>query len=199
MIVFADLATSGLMKRELPKDHAGQPWAVAIACELTDADGASMAQFYSPIRADGRKITEGAKAVHGISDRDAGKNGINEIVALGCLCAFASQAKYVVGFGIDFDRDIVESLLMRRNKDTKLWTRPGLEFVDVMKIAAHACKILPKEPRPDGQWKWPSMEEACTMLLGAAPPAQANNWELLQLVKRLFFVLRDRKLFEVAA
>lgn len=201
MILFADIETSGLIKRELPMDHVGQPWAVSMAAMLATIDGEEMDAFHTRIRAEeGRKIAPGAEAVHGISSRAAGRSGVSEVVALGMLCGFSAQAKYVIGYGIDFDRKVVESLLMRRQKDTRLWTRPGLEFVDLMLPCTQICKIEPKEPRSDGNWKWPSLDEAIQHILGEAPRAGHHHAnEDIGYVRRLYLELRKRNMLEIAA
>ena len=197
MIVFVDTESSDLLKRHLPLSDESQPWIVSIAADLTDIDGNTLDHFSTRIRADGRKIRDGAESIHGISSRSAGRNGVSEIVALGMLLGFVAQAKYCVGYGLDFDRQLVESMLIRRRRDTRLWIRPGLEFVNVMLPATPVCKIQPKEPRDDGSHKWPSLSEAQSIILGESPrEGNHNAWTDAQITKRLFFELMRRGVIE---
>jgi hypothetical protein len=196
MITFLDTEASDLLKRELPLDNPGQPWAVSISAELTDINGNQLAFFSTPIRADGRKITENARKVHGVSSAQAGQSGVGEVVALGMTIGFASESRYVVGFGLDFDRQLIQSLLMRRKKDTKLWTRPGLEFIDVMKPAAHICKI--PSDHESGSYRWPNLDIAAEKILGEPPRTGFHTaWGDLQLAKRIFFKLREQNIIEI--
>jgi hypothetical protein len=198
MILYTDVEASGLLVRELPLDHEGQPWAVTVSAELCDINDNVLAHFSTPIRAEGRKITSGATRVHGISSSVAGRSGVPEISALGMLCHLASEARYVVGWGIEFDRKVIESVLMRRKKDTRLWTRPNLEFVDTMKAAAHVCKI-PSE-HESGGYKWPTLDEGCEIMLGE-PRREGthNSWDDLQRAKRCTRHLRNLNILEIAA
>lgn len=198
MLLFVDLETSDLLKRDLPLDDPSQPWAVTIAAELTDLNGKTRDFFYTRIRADGRRVRDGAAAVHGISSAQAGRDGVNEIAALAMLCGFAAQANYVVGHAIDFDRKVVESLLLRLRKDPKVWVRPGLEFICTMKTATSVCKIEPKVARDDGSYKWPSLDEACEIILNEPRREGAHDaWDDVQRAKRLFLALRSHNLIEV--
>lgn len=190
MILFVDCETSDLLKRNLPLSDPAQPWAVSIAAELTDDAGMTAGHLWTAIRADGRKIREGAEAVHGVSSAMAGRTGASEIAALGLLTDFSKQSNRCVGFGIDFDRRVIEGVLVRRGKDARHWVRPGLEFVDLMQVCTPICKLPPKEPREDGGFKWPSLDEACRIVLGKEPRTGLHNaWEDCQRAKELYFAL----------
>jgi DNA polymerase-3 subunit epsilon len=198
MILIVDCESSDLIKRTLPLSDPAQPWCVQLAAELVSNDNQTLDFFSTHIRADGRKVRSAAQSVHGISSSAAGRSGVSEIVALGFLCGLAAQAKYVVGHGIDFDRDLITSLLMRRGKDTKLWTRPGLESICTMKAATPVCKLVPDPPRDDGGWKWPSLDEASQIILGEPRREGAHGaWDDVCRTRRLFTALRERNLVEV--
>lgn len=163
MFLFFDIQTSDLLRRDLPLDDPNQPWIVYIAAELTNRDGNHIAGFDTGVRADTRKIRPGAEKAHGISNREAARQGVNEIVALGMLIGLAAQAEYAIGYAMEFRRDCVTSALLRRGKSTDIWTRPGLQFVDLQKPAASFCK-LPSE-RDSGEYRWPKFDEACRCLI----------------------------------
>lgn len=201
MLLFIDCETSGLIKRNLPLDSAEQPWCCQIAAELCDEVGNQLACLNTRIRANGRTIDEGARNVHGVSSALAGRTGVSELSALGVLCgreSLASQARYAIGHGIEFDRDVVTSVLARHGRDATTWTRPGLEFIDTMKAAAPFCK-LPSD-HDSGGYKWPSLDEACQILLGESPRVGHHDaWSDITRCKHLFFWLRLRGAFEMEA
>lgn len=202
MILFVHLATSDLLKRNLPLTDPAQPWVCGLAAELASGAGEAMSALSTLVRPDpGMQIRFDATARHGISTMEATQSGISAIVALGVLCQFAAKATIAVGHSNEFDRGVVESVLMRAGKDTRLWTRPGLRFVDTMTAATPFCRIEPLPPREDGQFKWPSLAEASSAILGEAlddaPPPIAGErlrWNLGR-VKRLFLALNQRGAF----
>lgn len=201
MYLFVDCETSGLIKRTLPLDSPEQPWIVSLAAELCDDAGQQFACINTRIRANGRTIEDGARNVHGVSSAAAGRTGISELAALGVLCgreSLASQARYVIGHGLSFDRDVITSVLARHGRDATIWLRPGLSFVDTMLAAAAFCK-LPSE-HDSGGYKWPSLDDACVILLNDPPRTGAHDaWDDLQRAKRLYFHLRSAGAFEAEA
>lgn len=198
-LLFVDTETSGLFKRNLPMDSDQQPWIISLAAELTDDVGRQIACINTGIRANGRKISADAQAVHGISSAFAGRTGVSELAALGVLCgreSFASQALYVVGHGISFDRDVITSVLARNGRDATTWVRPGLTFVDTMLASTPFCKI-PSE-HDSGSYKWPSLDESCELLLSEPPRTGPHNaWDDIQRCKLLFFWLRSHGALEI--
>lgn len=168
-LMFIDTETSGLIDRARPLSDPGQPWIVSIAAELAAEDGTPLAHFATQIRADGRKIKPGAEAVHGITNRDAGRGGVGEAAALGLLIGLINQVPAggrVIGYGLAFDRDVVLGLLMRKSADKAIasWSRPGLEWVDLIEPSSQFCRI-PSEHVPD-TYRWPSLDEAGEALCG---------------------------------
>lgn len=198
--LFCDVETSGLIKKHLPLDSAEQPWIVSLAAELTDHTGDHIACINTTIRANGRTITADAARVHGISSALAGRTGVSELAALGVLCgreSLASQARYVIGHGVSFDRDVITSVLLRQKRDPASWTRPGLEFLDTMLAATPFCR-LPSD-HADGGFKWPTLDEACQILLDEEPRSGARDaWDDLRRTKRVFFWLRSRNAIDLA-
>lgn len=200
MYLFVDTETSGLLQQSLPLASPEQPWIVSLAAELTDAKGDQLAILYTPIRANGRSISDSARYVHGISSALAGRSGVSELAALGVLCgreSFASQARYCIGHGVSFDRDVVRCVLARHGREATTWVRPGLEFVDTLLAAAPFCQI--PSPHERGGYKWPSLDEACEILLKDSPRIGKHNpLDDLIRTKRLYWWLRERNAFDVA-
>lgn len=202
MLMFLDLESSGLIKRNLPPDSPEQPWCCSIAAMLTNMDGKELASINTPIRANGRSIEKGAAAVHGVSSQQAGRTGIDEVYALapifGRKGSFATQALYLIGHNISFDVGVIESVMLRAGLDVSALKRPGLTQLCTMKSATPFCKIVPDPPRTDGSFKWPGLDQACAILLDE-PPREGHHtaFEDMQKAMRLFFLLRERGAFEL--
>lgn len=197
MILIVDAETSDLPKRDLPADDPAQPWIVSVAAMLCSPEGEPQDFFHTRIRSDGRKIKDAAAAVHGISSRAAGRNGVSETAALGMLIGFAAQATAIVGHGIDFDRGMVECALVRLGKDTRIWVRAGLEFICTMKAAAPLCRI--PSTHDSGGFRWPSLDAACEIILQEKRrEGHHTAWDDCNRTKRLFLALRERKVLEAA-
>lgn len=199
MLLFVDCETSDLLKKDLPLADPSQPWCVSLAAELCDDDGTTRDFLHTRIRSEGRMVRPGAKAVHGINSVDAGRDGVSETAALGVLIGFAAQASTVVGHGVDFDRKVIEGVLIRRGKDTRMWVRPGLSFVDTMLAATPVCRLPHDPPSASGQFKWPSLDSACEAILHELPRAGHHSaWDDCQRAKRLYFALRQLNVLEAA-
>lgn len=199
MLLFIDTETSDLIKKDLPLSDPSQPWCVSIAAELCDDDGTARDFISTRIRSEGRMIREGAKAVHGMSSTQAGRDGVSEAAALGVLIGLASQASKVIGHGVDFDRQVIEGVLTRRGKDARMWTRPGLTFVDTMLAATPVCRLPHDPPSTSGQFKWPSLDAACEAILHELPRVGHHSaWDDCQRAKRLYFALRELRVLEAA-
>lgn len=198
MILAVDVETSNLPPRGMGIENPQYPWPMQIGAVLFDVDGRDHAIFSSRIRADGRTVSDGAQAVHGISAREAGRSGIPEIIALAAVCHFAGQASYMVGFNIEFDRDVLHASILRLNQDPKRLMRPGLEIVDLMKPSSAFCKL--DSGREDGQYKFPRLGEALSVIRNERP-RQGRHDALRDAMaaKRLFFSLRHRGAFEAEA
>ena len=198
-VLLIDCETSGLIKRGLPLDSPEQPWIVSLAAQLVDAAGNELASLNTRIRAAGRPIAEDAKSVHGISAREAARGGVAEKSVLRLLCgsqSLASQARFVVGHGLQFDKDVITGSLMRNGWDASVWLRPGLQFCCTMLAGAPFCK-LPSE-HDSGGYKWPSLDAACSLLLGEEPRSEYHTaMDDLRRTRDLFFWLRERGAFEM--
>lgn len=197
MLLLIDVESSDLLKRDVALSDASQPWPVSVAAELAENDGTTRDFFCTRVRADGRRVRPGAEAVHGISSRDAARSGVSEIAALGMLVGFAAQADFLIGFNVDFDRDVILATLARLKKDDRMLVRPGLELVDCMKAAAPICRI--PSGHESGAHKWPSLDEALAALGMPPRPTPHNPWSDVQSTKAIYMNLRGRGALEAAA
>jgi DNA polymerase III epsilon subunit-like protein len=194
-ILSIDTETSGLARSGIEKGSEEYPFLLEVGLELFAEDGTTAGLFKSRVRSDGRSIQPGATAVHGISDRAAVRDGVSEIAALAVISGFAAQADYLIGYSVSYDRDIIESALIRRGKETRMLVRPGLEVIDIKLAATAACKI--PTDHSSGSYKWPSMDVAAEMILGE-PPRVGPHDALLdcQKAKRLFMALKHLTTFQ---
>lgn len=191
------LNTSGLPVPGIEKGSEQWPWICEVACELIDGDGRPKGAFNSAIRAENRRIKDAAVAVHGISNRSAARDGVSEVAALGIVCGFAAQATMLVAFNAQFCRDCIESALTRLGKNTSLLVRAGLQLVDLQQPCAALCRI--PGDREDGQFRWPSLDEAAGRVLavqrGAGPHSALSD---LDVIRRLYLAMREKNVLEAA-
>jgi hypothetical protein len=200
-LLFLDTETSGLPRKDRPADAPEQPWVCFLAADLSDQHGNTLALLSTAIRANGRHIGAGATRIHGVTTAQAGRTGISELAALAVLCgreSLASQAQYLVGHGISFDRDVIVSVLAKNGREAATLCRPGLTMIDTMTAAAPFCQ-LPTD-HDSNSYRWPKLKEACAILLGETVQEGPHDaFEDLRSTKRLFFWLRSHNAFEMEA
>jgi DNA polymerase III epsilon subunit-like protein len=131
---------------------------VSVAAILFRFDGRDEAVLHTRVRSDGRGVSSGAEAIHGISSREAARTGIPEITALSAVCHMAAQARFLTGFSVGFDRAVLDSSIIRLGQDPRRLIRPGLQVVDLQRPSCAFTK-LPSE-RPDGSYRWPRLDDA---------------------------------------
>lgn len=207
--LFLDIESSGLYRKDLSIDDPAQPWAQEIAAALCNDAGMMINFFRFIVKADGRTAKEGAVKVHGITALASSQIGIPEPRVLGALTDMLKTAPMdvalrVVTFG-DFDGKVLSSLFARfalsQNKpsnafDRLFLRRPYIEFVNLQHpFCQQACK-LPSEFEDGGDFKWPSLEEACEIMLGMPPREGLHDaWEDVLRLKGLYFECVKRGYF----
>lgn len=207
-ILIIDLKTSGLYLKSEPIDSKQQPWAPYISALQCDATGRVVNMFSTYIKSDGRAVRNGALEKHGIDHRMVARIGIPESRALGVISDMLKVAPFedamrVVTFG-DMDKMVLASLFARfaitagkpSNAFDKLWfTRPLTEFVDLQKpYAQRLCKLVSEHE--DGDFRWPTLEEACKTALGRSAARENDCLEDVLLLKDLYFNFAARGYFE---
>lgn len=199
-LLFVDCETSGLIDRGKPIEDPSQPWVVSIAAELTDIEGISIGHFAVRIKADGRTIKPGAEKVHGISAKAAGRGGVSEQFALGMLAQFVAQIPYggfVIGYGVDFDRDVILGTMLRggMKNSADRWSRPGVVFRDMKDACTPFCRV-PSGKDDDG-YKWPTLDIAGEVLCGISPRTDFHSsYDDATRSRRVYFELVRRKVID---
>ena len=206
--LFLKVHSSGLYKRKLEPNDPSQPWICEIAADLRDDSGKRIRGGFICIRiraqvqigaiTQERSVELKAEAIHGISTKMARSGGVDETPALGSLIGLWSMANVLVGHGIDFDWDIVNSLIARKNapKAAQAWrNRPLTRRVCTMKAAMIPCNI----PHPDeaDTLKYPTLDEAAFHLC-QIPPWEGfrDAWEDCQRSAAVYYRLLQMGLLQ---
>lgn len=153
-----DCEASGLIPKGMDLRDPQFPFAVSVGAVLFTFDGHDLAVLHTRIRSEGKSVSAGAEAIHGISSREAARSGVPTVVAMSMICHFASQARFLVGFSVSFDRAILESAIIRLGQDPRRLIRPGLTVVDLIQPSAALSKL--QGAHDSGSYRWPRLDEA---------------------------------------
>lgn len=201
MYLFVDAESTDLIKEDLPPSSPEQPWLVQVGADLSDQNGKTTGFLRRYVRLpENASVRPGAEAVHGISTRQARRHGATQRWALYGILEMMNEARFAISYG-RFDRDLGASLIQRiggseTGQWLQQWSRPGLEWINLITTCSALCKI-PGE-HFSGGFKWPSLDVACEVLLGEAPrEAEHDSWDDCQRLKRLFFALKERNALEL--
>jgi len=195
MILAINTETSGLIPKDAEIGSSQFPWPVSVAALLFDFDGRDHAVVHTRIRADGRTIGSEAQSVHGISSREAGRSGVPEVVAMSMVCHLAGQARILTGFGVGFDRSIVESAIVRLGQDPKRLVRTGLQVVDLLVPSTPFCKR--QREAPDGGYRWPILDEAMAGIRNERGLKSHGALRNCKAAKRLFLSLHAKGALDI--
>jgi DNA polymerase III epsilon subunit-like protein len=153
-----DTETTGIYDYRAPASADHQPDVVQLCAMLCDED-----KVYSAINVfvhSDSEIPEAAYAVHRIDRAMTARVGISRLRACQLLDSFARKADVLVGHNIDFDIGIMMTATLREGGKGESLKKPRF---CTMKEAVQHCK-LPNPKRP-GTFKWPSLQEAYTILI----------------------------------
>lgn len=200
-VLFLDLATSGLYRTDLPRDHSAQPFAVKLAFEHSTHKGHTLSRLEGLVKPSGRYIDPGAVEAHGIGQKMAERYGVAELYPLIYFAQFGRLIDEVVTFS-KFDLRVMDSILtklaleLRKPQDhyVKIWRRPGIRFLDIQTpLCRDACRI----PGEDGAYRLPSLNAAGEIILGLPSSGNIRDpWADLGKLKRLYFHFKDLNAFE---
>ena len=155
-----DTETAGLYQRKLPPSHPSQPEVLQLCAWLVD-DVKVYSSFNVFIHGESA-IPKEAYEVHRI-DRDmTARVGISRLRACQMLDAYAKKADVIVGHNLDFDIGIMKAAFHREGGTGVSLNRP--QFC-TMHNSTNVCKIPHPKPFRAGEFKWPSLQEAYTMLV----------------------------------
>lgn len=134
-IAIFTVSTTGLFDFKRPVSDPGQPRMVGIAALLFSAKWQERAAFHCLIQPEGTVSTAGAKAAHGISDRERDLYGVRRKAALLMLMDFTRTATELAGWALDFNTSIIDVELHHLQADPKDWKRGGLKRTSIQQEA----------------------------------------------------------------
>jgi DNA polymerase-3 subunit epsilon len=105
--LFIDTETTGF-KKGGSLIQQGQARVCQVAMILTDNNGRTMSEFCTLIKPDGWTISSGAMAVHGITDQDCIKFGIDQKKMVEIAKDYFSRSNQIVAHNEAFDKAMIE-------------------------------------------------------------------------------------------
>lgn len=147
-----------------------------FAAQATYVVGHNIQRFDNPI------ITRSLRGIEGIAD------------SAYAWLATAGQTRNNKRLG-----EIMKAFVEDARLCEKMWIRPGLTFIDTMIAATPICKL---EQAGDfaGTYKYPSLDECCSILLKEEPRQGIHTaWDDMQRAKRVYLALRDMGAIEAEA
>jgi DNA polymerase-3 subunit epsilon len=182
-----DCETTGLpIRRNLSVgDVDGWPRLVQLAWATYDAWGQLEAAEAHIIRPDGFLIPADSTRIHGISHDRALEIGelVGDVLALFAQ-ALDSPFDAVIAHNLEYDRNVVGAELIRADRPSRLFERPGL---CTMTTTTNLLRL----PGPYG-FKWPKLEELHAFLFENGHEGSHDAARDVEACARCFFELRRR-------
>jgi DNA polymerase III epsilon subunit-like protein len=163
-----DTETTGIYDYRAPAGADHQPDVVQLCAMLCDEERVFSA-INLFVHAD-TEIPEEAFEIHRIDRALTEKVGISRLRACQLLDSMAAKADILVGHNIDFDVNMMLTAMIREGGRGANLKKP--RFCTMKESVPH-CK-LPNPKRP-GTYKWPSLQEAYTILVDSKGFAGAHD------------------------
>lgn len=184
MYLVVDTETNDLPRnwRAPVSDLANWPRVIQVAWLEFDAAGTETARSVHLIRPDGFSISEGARAVHGITTARATRDGVPLAGVLDALLRAITRTRLVIAHNIEFDATVLSAEFLRAGQ------RDPLQKVArrcTMKESADYCNV-------PGQYgtKWPKLEELHRHLFSETLPQAHDALADAESCARCFFELQ---------
>ena len=185
-----DTETTGMVNFREDPGHPSQPWPIEIAWEVIDLDtGESirsadvLIELPPGIECDGE-----AFALHGITADEARRHGVSPTRVVEDFVGLLGETDVAVCHSWDFDRRVM----------TTLGFRCGFDLYEKLKRTPHFCTMvsstaLCKLAKPGGRsgFKWPTLEEAHEILVGAKFASPHRALSDVQATSRVLLALHD--------
>uniref|UniRef100_A0A6M3XU98 Putative exonuclease n=2 Tax=viral metagenome TaxID=1070528 RepID=A0A6M3XU98_9ZZZZ len=165
------------------------PWMVQLGAILAD-ENIVYAELNLIVLPKGRKISDGAAAVHNISNEIAEKVGVSEEIVMDNFIELYSRAKTLVAHNYEFDSQIVAALLYRN--DEKQYANKVIHTPDhfcTMKETTEICKL----PGPYG-FKWPKLSELYEFLFNEGFVGAHDAMFDIRATMKCYYELKRREL-----
>ncbi|MHB1863766.1 MAG: 3'-5' exonuclease [Gemmatimonadaceae bacterium] len=186
MYLIVDTETNDLPRnwRAPVTDLANWPRVVQVAWLEFDVTGTETARSVHLICPDGFAISEGARAVHGITTARAKRDGVPLAGVLDALLQAITRARVVIAHNIQFDATILSAEYLRAGQRDPLLT---VARRCTMKESADYCNI-PGQYGP----KWPKLEELYHHLFNERSRGAHDALADAESCARCFFELQAR-------
>lgn len=180
-----DTETTGIYDWKAPAKADHQPDVLQLCAMLCDTERVYSA-FNIFIHAD-TEIPPESYEVHRIDRKMTERVGLSRLRACQLLDSYLAKADEIVGHNVDFDINIMRTAMLREGGGGAKLNKPRF---CTMKNSVDHCK-LPNPKRP-GTFKWPSLQEAYTILVDSkgftgAHDAMADaraTYELYRILRR---------------
>ena len=156
MILFFDVESSGLFREGLPVYDPTQPHLVEIGARLLDSKYQTKGFIETMIQPTGWSVEPEALVVHGISEADCARYGIDIRAALSVFQQMCLKARFIVAHNLEFDRKVIAAQLAKIGSDGLWWQRQAPKFKCTMEESKEVCRL----PGQYGDFKFPSLAEA---------------------------------------
>lgn len=163
-------------------DSQAWPRMVQLAYQLCDDKGNVLKEVNHIVYPDGYSIPIASTRIHGISTKKAIEEGAPLNYVLFEFLEDLDKATHVIAHNADFDTRIVDSELVRLNKEPIL---TEMSCICTMKGSVEVCKI----PSRRG-YKWPKLEELHQYLFDETFEGAHNALIDVQATSRCYFELR---------
>jgi DNA polymerase-3 subunit epsilon len=157
MLLFFDTETTGLPVDRNDFKNRNNPRLVSLCYILVDEDLLEKENFYSVIKPDGFSIPAESSKVHGITTEMAYATGLPIKEVLNRFLNATHSADALVAHNLDFDLLTLRGECYRygmRGKKIK-------NHICTMKASTNLCKL----PGKYKDYKYPKLEEACSILM----------------------------------
>lgn len=184
-LLFLDTETTGMIVRGASPTDSRQPRLVQLGAQLVGERRETLGELNVLVKPDGWEIPADATHVHGITTQQATEIGIPILDVLAAVEFLIAQAGMVVGHNVEFDRLVVRSEFARASRPDPFLDRPA--FCTMMSSVA-ACRI----PGRYGQYKWPTLGEAHSKLLGQPVVGAHDALTDVKSCRAVYYALVDR-------
>lgn len=158
--LFFDTETTGMWDFKAQAEAEHQPHLVQLGAILTSDDLTVQAEVNMLVNLDeGIEVTEGAAAIHGITNERMENFGLPLPIVLAAMSQVANKADVVVCHNWNFDSRVIR-------RSCAYIQRPN--FLDrkrsfcTMEALTPVCKL----PTKYGKYKWPKLQEAHEFFYG---------------------------------
>lgn len=153
--LYFDTETTGLWNYREEKHSDKQPKLAQIGALLEDVDGRLLGEIDLMIFPEGWDIPKSASDIHKVTTEVAIAGGVTLANACHVFRDLIASAEIVVGHNVEFDQNIMDHALHMAGIPPIPWDKLKVECTKL-----GSMNIVKATPFKNGQWKWPSLDEA---------------------------------------